>query len=113
MKVLELQRQHDSHVPVSLLTVSEAQLAESEGGHGEDPLMRPSQGTQTAGAVTELLKPYSCQHETTQHQLSSSHASARFSERSIQPTNKCLCGCQTSNLNPASSKLCSAGYRQG
>lgn len=43
----------------TLLTVSEAQLVESDGGHGEDPFMRPPQGTQTAGAVTELLKPCS------------------------------------------------------
>lgn len=40
----------------TLLTMSEAQLVESDGGHGEDPFMRPPQGTQTAGAVTELLK---------------------------------------------------------
>lgn len=71
----------------TLLTVSEAQLVEIEGGHGEDPLMRPPQGTQTAGAVTELLKPCFCQHETAQHQLSSSHVSAKSSEKSIQPSN--------------------------
>lgn len=35
--------------------MSEAQLVESEGGHGEDALSKPHQGTQTAGAVTELL----------------------------------------------------------
>lgn len=96
----------------TLLTVSETQLVESEGGHGEDPLMRSPQGTQTAGAITELLKPCSCQHETAQHQLSSSHASAKFSEKSIQPSNKYLCACQISNLNPASSMLCLGGYRQ-
>lgn len=96
----------------TLLTVSEAQLVEIEGGHGEDPLMKPPQGTQTAGAVTELLKPCFCQHETAQHQLSSSHVSAKSSEKSIQPSNKHLCACQTPNLNPAFSMLCSSGYRQ-
>lgn len=52
MEVLELQRQHDRYCVVCpcqiLLTVSEAQLVESEGGYGEDPLMMSPQGTQTA-----------------------------------------------------------------
>lgn len=71
--MLELQRQHNRYVSVSMpLTVSEAEPVESEGGYGEDPVMRSPQGIQTAGAVTELLKPFSCQHETAQHQLSPS-----------------------------------------
>lgn len=87
----ELRRQHNSYVLVfvpDLLIAGETQLEDSEGKDRGDPLMRQTEGVQTAGAVTKLLKPCSCQHETTQQQLCSSHVSAQFSWKSIQPSTK-------------------------
>jgi len=67
-------------------TRGERGRAQRSSTHDADP------GVQNFLAVTELLKPHSCQHETTQQQLCSGHMSAQYSGKSIQLSNK-MFGC--------------------
>lgn len=114
MKVLELQRQHNSYVLLSMPEPAHCEWGTTSGEWGRTWrgfTHEASLGDTDCWGSNWAVKTMLLSTWDHQHQLSSRHVSAKFSEESIQPSNKCAC--QTSNFNPASSMLCSAGYRQG